>query len=83
MGLRDQLKEMTSKADNAAAQHKQQIQQTINRAQAAADKRTRGRYHDQITKATAKAERYLDDRASTEPQPPHRAGSHPASKSTA
>ena len=83
MGLRDKLKDMTTKADNAAAQHKQQIQQTINKAQAAADRRTRGRYHDQINKAATKAEQYLEDRASTKPQPPQKADSHPASNPAA
>jgi ElaB/YqjD/DUF883 family membrane-anchored ribosome-binding protein len=83
MSLRDKLKDMTTKADNAATEHRQQIRQTIHKAQAAADRRTRGRYHDQIEKAATKAKQYLEDRASTRPQPPQEAGSPPAGKQAA
>jgi hypothetical protein len=52
-----------------------------HKAQAAADRRTRGKYRDQIKKAVTKAEQ--QDRASTKPQPPQEVGSDRAGKPAA
>jgi ElaB/YqjD/DUF883 family membrane-anchored ribosome-binding protein len=60
MGIADKLKSLTSKGENAAAEHKGQIHEAVEKAEAAADQRTGGRYHDQIEKAAAKADAFVD-----------------------
>jgi len=60
MGLADKLKNLTKKAEDAAAGHKDQMHQAVQKAEAAADQRTGGKYHDQIQKAGAKADAFVD-----------------------
>jgi DNA-binding protein H-NS len=60
MGLADRLKGLTKKAEDAAVEHKDQIHQAVEKAEAAADQRTGGKYHEQIQKAGAKAESLVD-----------------------
>ncbi len=60
MGLSDRLKGLTKKAQAAAAEHEQQLHEAVQKAEVAADQRTGGQYHDQIQKAGAKADAYLD-----------------------
>ncbi|HEV2924767.1 MAG TPA: antitoxin [Solirubrobacteraceae bacterium] len=60
MGIADRLKGLTSKAEDAAAEHKDQIHEAVEKAQVAADERTGGKYHDQIQKAAAKADTLVD-----------------------
>jgi ElaB/YqjD/DUF883 family membrane-anchored ribosome-binding protein len=60
MGIADRLKSLTSKAEDAAAEHKEQIHEAVEKAEAAADERTGGKYHDQIQKAAAKADTFVD-----------------------
>lgn len=59
MGIRDRLKDLTGKAKDSAAEHKQQVEQTLEKAALAADQRTGGKYHDQIAKAETRAEEYV------------------------
>jgi hypothetical protein len=59
MGIADRLKDLTDKAESTAAEHKEQIQQAVQKAGAAADQRTGGQYHEQIEKAGAKVEGFL------------------------
>lgn len=61
MGLADRLNQLTKKAKETAAEHKDQVEQAIGKAAANADQRTGGRYHDKIAKAEAKAEEYVQN----------------------
>jgi MT0933-like antitoxin protein len=81
MGLADRLSELTKRAKDTAAEHKDEVEQTLQKAAAAADQRTGGKYHDQITKAKTKAEGYMknlepsesgssEQSAATEPHAP-------------
>jgi hypothetical protein len=60
MGLTDKLKDAAKKAEDAAAEHKDQIRDAVHKAEAAADQRTGGRYSEQIQKAGAKADEVVD-----------------------
>lgn len=60
MGLADKLKAATKKAEGAAAEHKEQIQQAVQKAGDTADKRTGGKYHEQIQKAGDKAGAFVE-----------------------
>ena len=60
MGIADKLKGLTSKAEDEAAEHKDQIHEAVEKAEVAADQRTGGKYHDQIQKAAAKADTFVD-----------------------
>ena len=60
MGITDRLKELTKKAEDTAAEHKDQLRDAVQKAEEAADQRTGGRYHDTIAKAGDKADAYLD-----------------------
>jgi len=70
MGLTDKLKDLTDKAKDAAAGHKDQVHQAVQKAAALADQRTGGQYHDQLAKAGTKADAYVDDLKATEPRHP-------------
>jgi ElaB/YqjD/DUF883 family membrane-anchored ribosome-binding protein len=80
MGLSDRLKDLTKKAEDTAADHKDQIHEAVQRAEAMADQRTAGQYHDKIVKAADMADAYLDklnppvepvaDQATTPPKAP-------------
>ena len=61
MGLSDRLKDLRKKAEDTAAEHKEQIDQAVEKAEVAADQRTEGHYHEQIAKAGAKAEAYVQN----------------------
>ena len=69
MGFRDRLRDLTSRAEKTAAEHKDEIRQTIEKAEAAADQQTAGKYHDKIEKAGAKAEAYVEGLEPEQPQP--------------
>ncbi len=60
MSFRERLKVLTSRAEKTAAEHKDEIRQAMGKAEAAVDQQTGGKYHDQIGKADAKAEGYLE-----------------------
>jgi ElaB/YqjD/DUF883 family membrane-anchored ribosome-binding protein len=60
MGIVDKLKGLTNKAEDAAAEHKDQIHDAVEKAEVTADERTGGKYHDQIQKAAAKADTFVD-----------------------
>jgi ElaB/YqjD/DUF883 family membrane-anchored ribosome-binding protein len=60
MGIVDKLKGLTNKAEDAAAEHKDQIHDAVEKAEVTADQRTGGKYHDQIQKAAAKADTFID-----------------------
>lgn len=71
MGISETLKHLTKKAENSAAEHKEQLTEAVEKAEATADKRSGGKYHEQITGAAAKAKSYVEK---LEPQ----AGAKPA-----
>jgi ElaB/YqjD/DUF883 family membrane-anchored ribosome-binding protein len=60
MGISDRLKQLTKKAENTAAEHKDQIKEAVQKAEVTADQRSGGKYHDQIAGAAAKAQDYVD-----------------------
>jgi hypothetical protein len=60
MGLRDKLRDLTTQAEKAAAEHKDEIRKTVDKVETAADQRTGGKYHDKIKQAGAKVDAYLD-----------------------
>jgi len=66
MGLTDKLNDLTDLARETAVEHKDQVNEAVQKAGQLADERTGGRYHDQIAKAGAKAEAYLEDLESGE-----------------
>jgi DNA-binding protein H-NS len=68
MGLADRLKDLRKKSEDAAVEHKEQIHQAVEKAEAAADERTGGKYHDQIQKAGAKADAFVDSLKDSEQQ---------------
>jgi len=60
MGLADKLKKLTTQATDAAAEHKEQIEQAVEKAASVAEQRTGGKYHDKIAKAEQKAHDYVE-----------------------
>ena len=61
MGIADRLKNLTKRAEDSAVEHKEQIHEAVQKAEAAADQQTGGRYHDQIQTAGTKAEALIDN----------------------
>jgi hypothetical protein len=70
MGLGDRLKDITKKAEETAAEHKDQIHDAVQKAEAAADERTGGKYHEQIQKAGDKADTFVEGLKGTESPKP-------------
>jgi hypothetical protein len=66
MGLADKLKGLTKRAEDTALEHKDQIHEAVQKAEATADQRTGGKYHEQIQKAGDKADTLLDGLKETE-----------------
>ena len=60
MDISDKLNDLKRKAEDAAVEHKDQINEAVEKAQAAADQRTEGKYHDRIAKAGAKVKNYVE-----------------------
>jgi DNA-binding protein H-NS len=72
MGLADRLSQLTKRAKETTVEHKDQVEQTLQKAAAAADQQTGGKYHDQIAKAETKAEGYVENLESSEPGSPEK-----------
>jgi ElaB/YqjD/DUF883 family membrane-anchored ribosome-binding protein len=68
MGLTDRLKQLGDKAKDAAAEHKDQINQAVESAGVLADKKTKGKYRDKIFKATQKTEAAVEKLDPDEPE---------------
>jgi hypothetical protein len=60
MGISDRLRQLTKKAENTAAEHKDQIKEAVEKAEVTADQRSGGKYHDKIAGAASKAQAYVD-----------------------
>lgn len=73
MGFTDRLKNLTKKAEDTAAEHKDQLHQAVQKAETAVDQRTGGKYHDKVVAAGEKADAYVDTlkppETQTEPPP--------------
>jgi ElaB/YqjD/DUF883 family membrane-anchored ribosome-binding protein len=69
MGITDRLKNLTKRAEDSAVEHKDQIHEAVQRAETAADERTGGKYHEQIQKAGAKADAFIDNLKPTDAEP--------------
>jgi antitoxin protein of toxin-antitoxin system len=67
MGIADRLRKLTKKAEEAAVEHQDQIHDAVQKAEAAADQRTGGQYHDQIVKAGDRADAYVEHLKPAEP----------------
>jgi ElaB/YqjD/DUF883 family membrane-anchored ribosome-binding protein len=61
MRLADRFSQLTKRAKDAAAEHKDQVEQALQKGAAAADQQTGGKYHDKIVKAETKAEDYVEN----------------------
>jgi DNA-binding protein H-NS len=72
MGLADRINELTKRAKDTTAEHKDQVEQSLQKAAIAADRQTGGKYHDQIAKAEAKAEDYVQNLEPSEPGSPEK-----------
>ncbi len=70
MRFRVRLKELRSRAEQTAVEHKDEIRQTIGKAEAAVERQTGGKYHDKIEKAAAQADAYLENLEVKEAQRP-------------
>jgi MT0933-like antitoxin protein len=60
MGLGDKFKNLTKQAQDAVAEHKDEIHDAVDRVSAAADQQTRGKYTAKIAKAGQKAGEAVD-----------------------
>ncbi len=79
MGLSDKLKDLRSKAEDAVVEHKEQIQQTVQKVGQAADQRTGGKYTEQIQKAGSRASGFVEGLGEDGGQPPAREPAAPDS----
>ena len=59
--ISDRLNDLKRKAEDAAVEHKDQLKKAVDKAQATADQRTDGKYHEQIVKAGAKVQEYVEN----------------------
>jgi ElaB/YqjD/DUF883 family membrane-anchored ribosome-binding protein len=67
MDISDKIKDLGEKAKETAAEHKEQIQTAVEKAEAAADEQTGGRYHEQISKAGEKVQAYVENLTPAQP----------------
>jgi ElaB/YqjD/DUF883 family membrane-anchored ribosome-binding protein len=67
MDISDKLKDLGEKAKETAAEHREQIQTAVEKAEAAADQQTAGRYHEQIAKAGEKVQAYVEKLTPAQP----------------
>ncbi len=74
MGLRDRLTDIRKQAQEAVAEHKDEIQGAMETAGAAVDKKTHGKYTDKIAKygqkASSAVEKFGDEASSEDPDSP-------------
>lgn len=77
MGFRETLKNLTTRAQDAAAEHRDEIRQTVDKAEVAADQRTGGKYHDKIEQAGGKVDAYVANLGSRRAQQSQGGGDTP------
>src|ERR1700736_3333143 len=61
MNIWANLRDFAEKAKGPAAEHKDQIRTAVEKAEAAADQQTGGRYHEQIVQAGKKVQAYVEN----------------------
>jgi ABC-type transporter Mla subunit MlaD len=69
MTLADKAKQLAAKAQSYAAGHKDQIEQGIQKAERTLDAKTGGKYHDQLDKASHRADAYINNLPDPDPSP--------------
>ena len=67
MGLFDELKDTAGAVEKAASEHPDQVKAALAKLEGVIDDQTGGSHHDQIAKAGAKAEEYVDKNAAPKP----------------
>jgi MT0933-like antitoxin protein len=60
MGMADKFKTLTKQAQDAVAEHKDELQDAVGAAGAAVDRQTRGKHSDKIAKMGKKANEAID-----------------------
>ena len=66
MGLGDKFKDLAGKAQDAVADHKEQLHDAVDAASTAADRKTQGKYTAKIAKIGQKAGEAVDRAAGSE-----------------
>jgi len=66
MGFGDKFKDLAKQAQDAVAEHKEQIVQAVDNASVLADQRTGGKYTDKIAKVGQKAEQAVEKMSSSD-----------------
>jgi hypothetical protein len=69
MDIADRLKGLAKQAEDAAVEHKDQLHEAVQKAEAAADQRTQGKYRERIQKAGAKAHALVEKLPDAEAPP--------------
>jgi MT0933-like antitoxin protein len=80
MGLRDKLTGLREQAQEAVAEHKDQIQNAMENAGATVDRKTHGKYTDKIAKYGQKASDAVENFSDKEPG--EQGGEHPDAPAT-
>lgn len=70
MGLTDRFKDLKAKAEEAVVEHSDQIHGAVEKAAAAADQRTGGKYSERIQKVGAKADGLVQSLEGAGERPP-------------
>jgi ElaB/YqjD/DUF883 family membrane-anchored ribosome-binding protein len=60
VGLTDRLKDLKKTAQETAVEHEEAIKGALQKAEATVEERTGGKYHDQVQKAAAKADVFIE-----------------------
>jgi hypothetical protein len=66
MGISDRLKDLKTKATDAAAEHSEKLHEAVDKAATVADQRTGGKYSERIQKVGAKADGLVESIAATD-----------------
>ena len=84
MGLADKFKDLAKQAQDAVAEHKDQIHDAVESVGVAADQKTQGKYSDKIAKMGQKANEAVDKFSGGEgqPRPPEDQPESPGSASS-
>ena len=71
MSLQDRMRKLAEKAEDLGAEHREELEKAIAKAEQAADAQTGGKYHKQIENAGEKAATYVQG---LKPRPPGKDG---------
>jgi len=69
MGIGDKFKDLAKQAQDAVAEHRDQIHDAVDAASVAANQKTKGKYTDKIAKFSQKAANAVDKVGSDEGSP--------------